>query len=125
VLDWLSGLQAVAEDITERHQDYSVQAMTNFVWGATALGFFDEVPTWPPLPSSCHEVWYSRAVIRQTPGRVQLNWGCRLHLSGVVLPCSSAAMHVQAAASSSPAGTVNKHGCMPIRVPGDAGGGGG
>ena len=38
-------MQAVAGDIAERHQDYSVQAMTNFVWGATALGFFDEVPS--------------------------------------------------------------------------------
>lgn len=36
-------MQAVAEDITERHQEYSVQAMTNFVWGATTLGFFNEV----------------------------------------------------------------------------------
>lgn len=43
----LSRTQAVAGDIAERHQDYSVQAMTNFVWGATALGFFDEVPSCP------------------------------------------------------------------------------
>lgn len=53
-------MQAVAGDIAERHQDYSVQAMTNFVWGATALGFFDEVPSWPYLQSCQHAVVKTR-----------------------------------------------------------------
>lgn len=37
-------VQAVAADVTNRHDEYSVQAMTNMVWGAATLGFFDEVP---------------------------------------------------------------------------------
>ena len=76
----MSRTQAVAGDIAERHQDYSVQAMTNFVWGATALGFFDEVLSWQRLQCCGH------AALHDWPHRCSAV-GCTI----VVLGCRNTA----------------------------------
>lgn len=45
-------MQAVAEDTMVRHAEYSVQALTNTVWGATTLGFSHEARLYERGPAS-------------------------------------------------------------------------